>query len=525
MSTVSEEAVAAVRPTTGWLARIERLGNALPDPIALFAGGAALVFLASWLASALGWTCTFADESGAVLRSEQARNLLSAEGLRWLATNLVSIFVQFRPLGLVLCVSIGVAVAERSGLISSALRAALVYVPRALLTPVTLLVGILSTLAADAGFIVLPPLAAVVYASVGRSPVLGIAAVTAGVAMGFGSNVFLTTQDPMLSGLTEAAARLLDPQYTVSPASNWYFKIASTIVLVLTGWLVSVRWVEPAFARRRGATPAAPTGDTLAPIAPRERSGLGLAAFATAAVLVFLLASALAPWGFLHDAPPEPGASATQPTWIASIVALLVLVFLVPGLAYGVWVGTIRSSRDVARMMGEYLGMLGGYVVMAFFAAILVAAFERSNLGVMLAIAGGNELRALDLPRWTLFLALIALSSSIDLLVVSMSAKWALLATVVVPMFMTLGISPELTQATYRIGDSITNPISPLNPYLYVVLALMRRHEPGCGFGTLLALMLPYSLAFAVAWIALLMAWIAFGWPLGPDGPLVYPHG
>jgi aminobenzoyl-glutamate transport protein len=367
-----------------------------------------------------------------------------------------------------------------------------------------------------------------VYSAVGRSPLIGIAAVTAGVSMGFGSNVFLTTQDPMLSGLTEQAAQLLDKTYTVDPACNWYFKIASTIVLVLTGWLVTARWVEPAFLRRRGApsvTPAPVVDGFAAPIAPRERSGLVLALGATLVLLALLLASALTPGGFLHDAPPAAGAAAATPTWIASIVALLVLLFLVPGLVYGIRVGTIRSSRDVARMMGEYLGQLGGYVVMAFFAAILVAAFERSNLGVMLAIAGGNELRALDLPRWTLFLALILLSSSIDLVVVSMSAKWALLATVVVPMFMTLGISPELTQATYRIGDSITNPISPLNPYLYVVLAIMRRHEPSCGFGTMLALLLPYSVAFGVVWIALLMVWIAGGWPLGPDGPLVYPPG
>ena len=216
--------------SNGWLERIERFGNRLPDPATLFAIGAALVFAASWLAARSNWVTELVGADGAVLRRESARNLASAEGLRWLATNLVSIFVGFKPLGLVLTASIGVAVAERSGFISATLKAILAFVPRALLTPATFLAGITSTLAVDAGFVVLPPLAAAVYKAAGRSPLLGIAAVIAGVAGGFNANLLLNSQDLTLSSMTEEAARLFDASYTVNPACNWWFKIASTIV-------------------------------------------------------------------------------------------------------------------------------------------------------------------------------------------------------------------------------------------------------------------------------------------------------
>ncbi len=509
------------RRSTGWLGTIERIGNRLPDPITLFALGAFLVFVLSGVAARAGWVTTLAGADGSVLRSESARDLFSAEGLRWLTTNLTSLFVNFRPLGLVLTAAIGVAVAERSGFIAAALKAILAFVPRALLTPATFFAGIMSNLAVDAGFVVLPPLAAAVYKAAGRSPLLGIAAVVAGVAGGFNANLLLTSQDPTLSGMTEAAARLFDPAYAVDPACNWWFKIASTIVLTLTGWAVAVFYVERRF-RAPLAEPAAPAAAFA--LAPAERRGLVPGFAALLVVLGVFVACARIEGGSLHDPPPSAGAPST-PTWIAAIVPLLLVLFLVPGLAYGISAGTIRSDRDVARMMGEFLGLLAGYVVLAFFASILVAAFERSNLGVMLAIEGGSFLKALDLPRWALLLAFIALTCCLDLFVVSMSAKWAMLATIFVPMFMTLGISPELTQATYRIGDSITNPVSPLNPYLVVVLAFLRQHEAKAGLGTLIALILPYALAFALVWPALLLVWIALGLPLGPDGPLTYVTG
>jgi aminobenzoyl-glutamate transport protein len=211
--------------------------------------------------------------------------------------------------------------------------------------------------------------------------------------------------------------------------------------------------------------------------------------------------------------------------WIRSIVALIVVVFFVPGLAYGIAAGTIRSDRDVARMLTEYLAVLASYVALAFFASIMVAAFERSNLGILLAVEGADALARLELPLALLLAAFVLLTAAVNVMIISASAKWALLATIFVPLFMRMGVSPELTQAAYRVGDSLTNPISPLNPYLVIVLAFLRQHDPKSGLGTLISLLVPFSLFFALTWIPLLLGWTALDIPLGPLGPLGYAPG
>jgi len=505
--------------TRGALARIERLGNALPDPLTLFAFGAALVFVASFFAAQAGWSAELLRADG-TSTTTTAQNLLSRAGLAWLSTSLVDIYVKFRPLGLVLCASIGVAVAEKSGFLAALLRAVLILVPRGLIAPATLLAGLCSSLASDAGFVVLPPLAAAIYRSLGRPAALGIATVIAGVAGGFGANLFLTASDPVLAGMTEQAARLVDPSYTVAATCNWYFMVASTVLLVLVGWFVSERVVAPRLAP--SAAPSEGAADE-ARLTPGERRGLLWALPIFVLLLGLLILSQQASWGFLHDAPPEPGANAPTPLWIQSIVALIVLLLLVPGLTYGLVAGTIRSDRDVVRMLNEYFGQLAGYVVLAFFAAILVAAFERSNLGLLLAVEGGEVLARLELPRALLLTSFVLFIAAVNCLVVSMSAKWTLLATIFVPLFMRLGISPELTQAAYRVGDSLTNPVSPLNMYLVIVLVALRRHDEKSGLGTLIALLVPFALAYALCWIPLLLGWSALELPLGPAGPLDYP--
>jgi aminobenzoyl-glutamate transport protein len=498
--------------TGGWLGRLERLGNALPDPMTLFAGGAVVVFVLSTLAAWAGWSVTVRDTKG-VETLYTARGLLTAEGLRWLFLELVPIFAGFRPLGLVLAASIGVAVAERSGLIGAGLKAMLVVVPRSLLAPVTVLSGVLSSLGADAGFVVLPPLAAATWKALGRSPKLGIATVTAGIAGGFGANLVPTSLDPLLAGMTEEAARLFEPGYAVAATCNWTFMIASTVLLTLVGWFVCERVLAP---RMEGAGASDP-GQRPA-LEPAERRGLR-AALVTGLVLAGLLGWAVASeHGFLHDV--EPGAT---PLWIRSIVALIVVGFFAPGLAYGLAAGTIRSDRDVARMLTEYFALMANYVVLVFFASILVAAFERSNLGVLLAVNGGRALQALALPTGLLLAAFALLCGVTNLLVVSSSAKWAMLATIFVPLFMTLGVSPEMTQLAYRVGDSLTNPISPLNMYLVIVLTFLRREDATSGLGTLIASLVPFSLAFALTWIPLLLLFWGLDLPIGPDTALTYP--
>lgn len=526
-SNTSSEPNASLPREGGLLNKIERIGNALPDPATLFLIGVVAVFLVSWLASARGWESVLLNAQGEQVLDARATNLLSADGFRWVIENLISIFVEFRPLGLVLVAAIGIAVAEKSGLIAAALKTILVVVPRSLITPATFFAGVMSSMAVDAGYIVLPPLAAAIYKAIGRSPLVGLAAVFGGVAAGFNANLLVTGLDPLLAGLTEEAARILDPGYNVNPACNLYFMIASTFLITLVGWGVSAWIVEPRLQKKspEEGGPGGEGGKMDLKLSSDEKRGLAWAVLATIVTLGAIIANVVYPWGFLFD--PE-GSIGTGPgqrpfaTWIGAIVPLLLLLFLVPGLAYGVAVGTIRNDRDVVRMMTEYMVILANYIVLAFFAAIFVASFTQSGLGQMMAIEGGDLLRSAGLPTWALMIGFIIVVAFINMFVGSMSAKWAMLATVFVPMLMTIGISPEMTQVAYRIGDSTTNAITPLNQYLVVVLVFMQQYVKKAGIGTLIALMLPYSIAFFIAWTIMFVLWIQFGLPIGVDAPLTW---
>ena len=514
----------------GILDWVEVIGNALPDPATLFLIGAFIVMVISAIAAHMQWESVLLDDAGNVVLQAQATNLLGSEGLRWFAENVIKMFVEFRPLGLVLVAAIGIAVAEKSGFIAAALKTALLVVPSWLLTPTTFFLGVMSSMAVDAGYIVLPPLAAALYKAVGRSPLVGLAAVFAGVAAGFNANLFITGLDPLLSGLTQEATNIIDPTYKVAPTCNWWFMIASTIVITFTGWGVT-RWiVEPRMNKRsplEGGPGSTGDGDETMSLTPDDTEVKGLLAAAVVMVLTIgaIVACVLIPGAPLYDPPgtigPEPG-QRSYPFWIDVIVPLLILLFLFPGLAYGIVVKTIRNDRDVVRMMSEYMSGLGNYIVLAFFAAIFVNFFAHSGLGKMLAIEGGAYLKELGLPTWAMMVGFVVLVGFINMFVGSMSAKWAMLAVVFVPMLMQVGVSPQLTQAAYRIGDSVTNSISPLNPYIVVVLMFMRQYVKQAGIGTLISLMLPYSIAFFLIWTLMLVVWIFGGWTLGPKAPLDY---
>lgn len=538
------------------LARIERLGNALPDPATLFLLGALAVMGLSQLAVALDWSversesrevrvavrgpdgepvldpatgaavsvaeidpATGAPRRERVVTRVRAFGLLSSEGVWWALSSMVDNFKSFPPLAIVLVGMLGIGVAERSGLVAAALRAALVAIPPRLLTPAVVFTGVMSSLAVDAGYVVLPPIAMALYRMAGRSPLAGLAAVFAGVAGGFSANLSLTALDPMVAGLSEAGARILDPGYRVAPTANWWFMIASTFLLTGVGWAVTACGIEPRFRERppdEGGPDPAPRGGGVRGLAPRERRGLARAGATALALLGLVVPAARLPGAPLH------GAVGHAARWVVAIVPLLFLFFLATGVAYGTAAGTIRRERDAARMLGETMASLGPYLVLAFFAAQFVEYFRRSGLGEMLAIAGGQALVRADLPAPLLVTAFVGLTATANLLIGSLSAKYAFFAPVFVPMFMQVGISPELTQAAYRVGDSLTNVITPLNPYVVIVITAMQRHVPRAGIGTLVALMLPYALVFGLAWTALLLAWMALGLPLGPAGPLAY---
>jgi aminobenzoyl-glutamate transport protein len=545
------------RGLTGLLDGIERIGNALPDPATLFLLGAVAVLLLSQVAASLGWTVekTVAREVREVVRDAtgepivdpvsqapltravldpatgrpkreqvsvpvRAVGLLTADGLYWALRSMVTNFTGFPPLGVVLVGMLGIGLAERSGFIGALLKAVLLAVPPALLTPTVFFVGVMSSMGLDAGYVVLPPVAAALYAAVGRSPLVGIAAVFAGVSAGFSANLFLTGLDPLLAEFSTASAQLLDPSYAVAATANWWFMIASTALLTATGWAVTAWWVEPRFRGKppeQGGPPSV-SGDGLAPrpLAQVEKRGLALAAGAAGVALAVFALATWIPGAPLH------GLDGPFPRWVRVIVPLIFLGFLLPGLVYGVVTGAIRSDKDAARLMGEIMAGMGPYIVLAFFAAQFIAYFAHSGLGEMLAIAGGQLLARAALPGALLMVGFVGVVVVANLFIGSMSAKYAFFAPVFIPMFMQVGISPELTQAAYRVGDSVSNVITPLNPYVVILLVFMRRHMPRAGIGTLVALMLPYTLVFAAVWTALLVLWMLAGVDLGPAGPLVY---
>ena len=541
----------------GLLDRIERVGNALPDPTTLFLIGALLVMGVSQLAASLEWSVQKSvsrpirqpvlDASGRPLVDPEsgeeitaavldpgtgkpqtelvkvpvvAQGLLSSDGLYWAVSSMVVNFKDFPPLAIVLVGMLGIGLADRTGFIGALLKATLLAFPPALLTPAVVLVGVVSSLAMDAGYVVLPPLAAALYQAAGRSPLVGLAAVFAGVAAGFSANLVITSLDIILAGFSSAGAQILDSDYAVGVRANLWFMQGSTLLLTLVGWAVTAWWVEPRLSSKPpeegGPSARSDAGGGKRRLDDAEKRGLRTGLMALAAMLLLLVAAAGVPGAPLH------GMDGQSPRWVAAIVPLLFLGFLVPGLAYGLASRSLRSDRDAARFFAETMSSMGPYIVMAFFAAQFVAYFRYSGLGEMLAIAGGDLLASADLPAPLLMVAFVVVVGFANLFIGSMSAKYAFFAPVFVPMFMQVGISPELTQVAYRIGDSVTNVITPLNPYVVIILVFMQRYLPRAGIGTLVALMLPYSLAFLVAWSALLVLWMGLGLELGPVGPLHY---
>jgi aminobenzoyl-glutamate transport protein len=533
---------------------IERIGNGLPDPAILFLIGAALVMGLSQIAASLEWTVekTLSQEVREVVRDAEGRaiadpatgapvtravvdpvtgqsrreivtvpvravGLLSSEGIYWALRSMVKNFTDFPPLGVVLVAMLGIGLAEKTGFIGALLKATLLAVPPALLTPTMVFVGIMSSMGLDAGYVVLPPVAAALYQSVGRSPLVGLAAVFAGVSAGFGANLLPTSLDPLLARFTAASAQLLDPGYAVAATCNWWFMIASTALLTAVGWAVTAWWIEPRFAGKPpedgGAAPRA-AGDLASQrLRPEEKRGLAIAVLVAGAALAVFAAAALMPGAPLH------GLDGAFPRWVRVIVPLIFFAFLLPGLVYGIATGGVRSDKDVAKILAETMAGMGPYIVLAFFAAQFIAYFAHSGLGEMLALSGGRVLARAGLPDTLLMGGFIGVVFVGNLFIGSMSAKYAFFAPVFVPMFMQVGISPELTQLAYRIGDSVSNVITPLNPYVVILLVFMQRYMARAGIGTLVAF---YTLAFAAVWSLLLVVWMWTGAPLGPGGPLAY---
>jgi aminobenzoyl-glutamate transport protein len=491
---------------------VERGGNALPHPTTLFAAMALLVILLSGVASLFDLVV----QHPATGEEVRAVNLMTVEGLQRILTGLITNFTSFAPLGTVLVSLIGIGVAEHSGMIGAALRLLVLSAPRRLLTFVVVFAGIMSNMASEIGYVLLVPLSALIFIAAGRHPILGMAAAFAGVSGGYSANLLLGTIDPLLAGLSQEAARIIDPDYTVSAAANWWFMIVSTPVIALLGTAVT-EWVV---AKRFPDAPAE-AGEKFEPMTAAEKRGLLWALLAGLAVTALVLLGTVPDDGFLRKAGEADTLKALDP-FLKSIVAMIFVYGVVTGVAYGLGAGTIRSDVDVIKGMGKSMETLASYMVLTFFAAQFVAFFNWTQLGLIFAVEGADVLKALDLPAVPLFIAFILLTATANLFMGSASAKWALMAPVFVPMFMLLGYSPELTQVAYRIGDSVTNIISPMMSYFALIIAFLQRYEPKAGIGTIVATMLPYSITFLIGWTLLFAIWVTFGLPIGPGAPLEY---
>lgn len=507
----------------------------MPSPSTLFAIAWLLVVLLSYVGSQLGWQVSRLAPAGSPAATVQVPvvSLLTWDGIYWLLSHLVDNFVRFPALGIALVSMLGIGIAERTGFIESALKATLFRTPANLLVPVTIFTGVMSSVAIDAGFIVLPPLAGLLFYRVNRSPVVGIAAMYAGVAGGFGANLFITGIDPILSGLTQQAARIVRPDYLVAPTCNWWFAAASTFVLTATGWVVTRYWAEPAYAKRPahlGGPARLEEWDTSAKsltLSKQEKKALTWASAVFLGLLLSVVLMSIIPGTALFGTEPEtsgnPSAQAMD-RWVVVIVPLVFLLFGAAGVIYGIVNGGIKNTRDAEKIMTEVVSSLAPIIVIIFFASQFIAAFQHSRLGEIMAIKLGAALASSHLSPQVLLVAFIAMVIGSDQFVTSMTSKYALFAPVFVPALM-LGanISPEMVQAAYRVGDSATNMISPLNPCLAVVIAAQRRYYPASSLGTFFAIMIPYAITFTIVWVTMLLLWGFLGFELGPNAPVTLP--
>ncbi len=510
----------------GILAWIERTGNRLPDPVFIFFYCIAAVVFVSVFLAAIGVSAvhpTQVDEFGNAIRIS-AESLLSASNIQRLLVDMPETFASFHPLGYVLVVMLGAGVAERTGLFASAMSGAVKRAPKILLTPVVALIGMVGNLAADAAYVVLIPLAGVIFSAAGRHPIAGIAAAFAGVSGGFSANLLPGQLDALLFGITEAAAETVLHAWDANIAGNAYFIVGMTFVFLPVIWFVTDKIIEPRLL------PVSPqVGDEPAPhdqresgasLLPAEIQGLKRAGFAALAIIFVWFFLCVAPGTPLVDESANPEARLNP--LFRSLVAGFFILFLMTGWAYGTASGSVKSHRDIVRMMSESMSELSYYLVLAFAAAHFVAMFNWSNLGLIFAIKGAAILQGSSLPDSVLLTLIILFGASINLFIGSASAKWALLAPVLVPMLMLLGLSPEMSTAAYRVGDGATNIITPLMPYFPLILVFCQRWQKDFGLGSLAATMLPYSLLLIFSGIVMTVIWVIFGIPLGPGATVEF---
>ncbi len=490
---------------------VEKAGNALPHPAVLFAIFALLVLIISAIGHWFDWTVIH-PATGKVIHTV---NLLSKEGIHSILLKMVDHYTGFAPLGIVMVALLGIGIAESSGLISAAIRLLVLKAPKNSITFVIVMAGVISNMASDLGYVLIIPIAGIIFHSLGRHPIAGMAAAFAGVSGGFSANLFIGTIDPLIAGLSTEAARIIDPEYYVLPTANFYFMFVSSFVIALAGTWVTHRFVEPRLGSYMGDVKPEP----IEQLTKIEKKGLRNVLLVTLVWIVLILVGLIPHEGFLRG----PEGSILRSPLLKAFIAFLFLVASTMGITYGFTTGRFKTDADVIKGMVDSIKSLAAFLVLVFFASQFVAFFKESNLGLIIAVNGAHFLKDLNLGTVPLLLLFVILSGFINMFMGSASAKWAILGPVFIPMFMLLGYSPELSQAVYRIGDSITNIISPMMSFFALIIVYFEKYDKKAGLGTLISTMIPYTLVFFVLWSALLIGWVMLDLPLGPGAGIHYP--
>ncbi|RAI83175.1 AbgT family transporter [Macrococcoides caseolyticum subsp. hominis] len=486
---------------------IEKSGNKLPDPVVIFISLCLIILFASFVTGKMGVSAKNPADGKVI----EAVNLLTPEGIAKIISEAVNNFATFPPLGLVLVVMIGVGVAEKTGYFETLMKYTIEKTPRKIIVPMIILVGILGNAAGDAAPIVLPPIAAMVFIKLGYHPVAGLVMAYASALGGYSASLMIGMSDALIVSFTEPAAKLVDDSVPVNAVMNYYFLCVSTVVLLIAAWFVTVKITIPRFGAYKSDVHTAAEDVT-----PTERKAMIYANIALLITMVVVTFLAVPENGLLRNA--KTGSLIQDSPLMNGIVPIITVLFFVPGLVYGFVAGTMRSTKKFAEMLGDAMSTMGPFIVIVFFAAQMLAYFKWSNLGTIIAIKGAEALQGQN--GVVLILGVLALSAFINMLIGSASAKWAIMAPILVPMLMLLGFHPAFTQVIYRVGDSITNPITPMMPYLPLLLSYAQRYVKDIGLGTLIAALMPFSVAFGIFWTILLIVWYLTGLPVGPGGPI-----
>lgn len=487
----------------GILGTIERVGNALPHPFILFLYLVVALIVLSTILAAVGVSAVNPTTGEEVA----VQSLLTRDGMVWILGSLVSNFSGFAALGIVLVMQMAIGVTESSGLLTTAIRRAVLGVPTWALTATVLFIGINGSIASEASIIFIPPLAAAAFYAAGKHPLAGLIAGYAATNAGFTANLMITATDALLYGVTQEAAQMIDPSYTTTPANNWYFMIASCFVLTIVGTFVNDRIIEPRLGKFTGSEV-----DEARDATDLEKKGLRNAGIFTVIFIALILIGLIPSNGILRG---DDGSIINGP-FVTGLVPFLLAYFVLVGVVYGFTVGTFKKLEDIPRVMAESLTSLTGYIVLVFVIAQFIAIFNYTNLAMVIAVNAASFLNNIGLTGVPLILAILLVTTFVNFFMTSGTAKWYIFAPIFVPMFMMLGYSPEFAQVVYRIADSCTNPITPIYPYLPMVIGMAAKYDKKFGMGNVISMMIPYSFGFLIIWTIFVIAWMFLGLPLGP---------